>query len=143
MPADGENRTAGAAQRGAVATPEPPRPVNPESAASSVMPGASGTAHPTYGTQALAVRETGTTEEPPEEAEGDTRLDHMPMQLDVMVKVRSFCVQDLLALERGTVVETVHEHTQDIPVRCGGALLVWAEFEVMDQQLAVRITRLA
>ena len=83
-------------------------------------------------------------EEPlPEEADEDTRLDRLPMQLDVMVKVHSFRVQDLLALEKGTVVETVHEHTQDVPVRCGGALLVWAEFEVLDQQLAVRITRLA
>lgn len=65
------------------------------------------------------------------------------MQLDVMVKIHSFRVQDLLSLEKGTVVETVHEHTQDVPVRCGGAPLVWAEFEVLDQQLAVRITRLA
>jgi flagellar motor switch protein FliN/FliY len=40
------------------------------------------------------------------------------------------------------VVETVHEHTQDVPVRCGGALLMWSEFEVLDQTLAVRITRL-
>ena len=77
-----------------------------------------------------------------EEAAGDSRLARMPMQLDVLVAVHSFRVQDLLSLEKGTVVETVHEHTQDVPVRCGGSLLVWAEFEVLDQQLAVRITRL-
>jgi len=77
------------------------------------------------------------------ELDSDPRLNRLPMQLDVLVKVRSMRVQDLLALERGTVVETVHEHSQDVPVHCGGALLMWAEFEVADQNLAVRITRLA
>jgi flagellar motor switch protein FliN/FliY len=64
------------------------------------------------------------------------------MQVDILLKVHSFRVQDLLSMEKGTVVETVHEHTQDVPVRCGGALLMWSEFEVLDQTLAVRITRL-
>lgn len=78
------------------------------------------------------------------ESEGrDTRLDRLPMQLDVMVRVQSMRVQDLLSLEKGSVVESVHEHSQDLPVQCGGALLVWGEFEVVDQKLAVRITRLA
>lgn len=78
---------------------------------------------------------------PPEEL--DTRLDRLPMRLDVMVKVHSFRVQDLLSMEKGTIVETVHEHTQDLPVCCGASLLAWAEFEVLDQRLAVRMTRLA
>lgn len=82
-------------------------------------------------------------EEAKAEPERDTRLDRLPMQLDVMVNVRSFRVQDLLALAKGGVVETVHEHTQDVPLICGGALLMWAEFELVGQKLAVRITRLA
>jgi flagellar motor switch/type III secretory pathway protein FliN len=94
------------------------------------------------GTAAL-VRADGVDEPAPEEEEGDARLNRLPMQLDVLTRVHSFRVQDLLALEKGSVVETVHEHTQDVPLRCGGALLVWAEFEVLDQQLAVRVTRLA
>jgi flagellar motor switch protein FliM len=81
----------------------------------------------------------GATTEP----ECDARLDRLPMQLDVLVKVRSFRVQDLLALERGSVVETIHEHSQDVPLVCGGAVLMWAEFELAGQKLAVRITRLA
>jgi len=91
---------------------------------------------------ALAVREAGDEDALLEEAERDTRLDRLPMQVDILLKVHSFRVQDLLSMEKGTVVETVHEHTQDVPVRCGGALLVWSEFEVLDQTLAVRITRL-
>jgi flagellar motor switch protein FliN/FliY len=73
----------------------------------------------------------------------DVRLEHLRMQLDVMVKVRSLRVGDLLVLARDTVLETIHEHSQDLPVRCGGALLMWAEFEVVEQKLAVRVTRLA
>jgi flagellar motor switch/type III secretory pathway protein FliN len=82
-------------------------------------------------------------EESPADDQRDTRLDHLPMQLDVLVKVRSLRVADLLALRKGSVVETVHEHSQDVPMRCGGALLVWGEFEVIEQKLGVRITRLA
>jgi flagellar motor switch protein FliN/FliY len=70
-------------------------------------------------------------------------LDRLPMQVDVVVRVHSFRVKDLLSMEKGTVVETVHEHTQDVPLRSGGALLLWSEFEVLDQRLAVRVTRLA
>jgi flagellar motor switch/type III secretory pathway protein FliN len=91
---------------------------------------------------ALLLRGEG-LENPSAEPQRDTRLDRMPMQLDVMVKVRAFRVEDLLALEQGTVVETIHQHSQDVPVQCGGALLVWAEFEVVEQRLAVRVTRLA
>ena len=77
------------------------------------------------------------------ESGGDTRLDRLAMQMNVMVKVPAFRVQDLLSLENGTVVETEHEHTQDVPLACGGALLMWGEFEVVDERLALRITRLA
>lgn len=73
----------------------------------------------------------------------DTRLDRLPMALHVMVKVERMRVEDLLALDRGTVLTTVHEHSQDVPVRCGGALLLWGEFEVVEERLAVRVTRLA
>jgi flagellar motor switch protein FliN/FliY len=78
-----------------------------------------------------------------EEPALDELLGRMAMRLDVMVRVRSFCVRDLLALEPGTVVETEHDHTHDVPVRSGGALLAWAEFEVVNEGLAVRLTRLA
>ncbi len=81
-----------------------------------------------------------TVAEPPAE---DMRLEHLRLQLNVMVRVRSLRVGDLLALAEGTVLETLHEHSQDLPVRCGGALLMWAEFELVEQNLAVRVTRLA
>jgi flagellar motor switch/type III secretory pathway protein FliN len=73
----------------------------------------------------------------------DARLDRMPMELHVLVKLERMRVQDLLALDRDTVLTTVHEHSQDVPVRCGGTLLMWGEFEVVEKKLAVRVTRLA
>jgi flagellar motor switch protein FliN/FliY len=72
----------------------------------------------------------------------DSPLAGLPMQLDVTVPVPGFRVQDLLALESGAVVESRWSHAEDVPVWCGGVQLVWSEFEVVDQKLAVRVTRL-
>jgi flagellar motor switch/type III secretory pathway protein FliN len=105
----------------------------PEEAQQPAVPGA--------GTALLARGEIAA--DAPDEGGRDMRLDQMPMQLDVLVRVRSFRVGDLLALSKGTVVETVHDHAADVPLACGGALLVWGEFEVVEQKLGVRITRLA
>jgi flagellar motor switch protein FliN/FliY len=67
----------------------------------------------------------------------------LPLQLDLRVPVPSFRVQNLLALEKGQIVETVWPHTEDLPLWAGDVQLVWSEFEVVDQKLAVRVTRLA
>jgi len=69
-------------------------------------------------------------------------LASLPMQLDVTVPVPGFRVQDLLALDKGVVLESRWPHTEDVPVWCGGVQLVWTEFEVVDEKLAVRVTRL-
>lgn len=73
---------------------------------------------------------------------GESMLSGLPMQLDVTVPVPEFRVGDLLALEKGAVIETRWPHTDDVPVWCGGAQLVWTEFEVLGRKLAVRVTRL-
>jgi flagellar motor switch/type III secretory pathway protein FliN len=134
MPTLVENKVMANAPSGAAGVHAPGAPPNGAATPGLDADGAMGSA--------LAVREEGLAEGFPEEGERDTRLDRLPMQVDVLLKVHSFRVQDLLSMEKGTVVETVHEHTQDVPVRCGGALLMWSEFEVLDQTLAVRITRL-
>src|SRR5579862_4918735 len=66
----------------------------------------------------------------------------LPLQLDLRVPLPSFRVQNLLSLEKGQVIETAWQHTEDLPLWSGGVHLVWTEFEVVDQKLAVRITRL-
>jgi flagellar motor switch/type III secretory pathway protein FliN len=69
-------------------------------------------------------------------------LSALPMQLDVTVPIPGFRVRDLLALEKGTVLESRWPPGEDVPVWCGGVQLVWSEFEVVDHKLAVRVTRI-
>jgi flagellar motor switch protein FliN/FliY len=66
----------------------------------------------------------------------------LPVELDVAVAVRDFRVRNLLALEPGQVIESRWGHGQDVPLASGDVQLAWSEFEVVDSQLAVRLTRL-
>jgi flagellar motor switch/type III secretory pathway protein FliN len=67
----------------------------------------------------------------------------LPVELDVAVPVREFRVRHLLALEAGTVIESRWNHGNDLPLAAGDVKLAWTEFEVIETQLAVRVTRLA
>jgi flagellar motor switch protein FliM len=70
-------------------------------------------------------------------------ISRMPVELDVAVPVREFRVRDLLTLEPGYIVETLWAHGEDMPLSAGEVQMAWSEFEVVDSQLAVRVTRLA
>jgi flagellar motor switch protein FliN/FliY len=67
----------------------------------------------------------------------------LPVELDVMVAVRDFRVRNLLSLEPGQLIESQWAHGDDVPIAAGEVALAWSEFEVVDGQLAVRITRLS
>jgi len=67
----------------------------------------------------------------------------LPVELEVAVPVREFRVRNLLALEPGQVIETQWADGADMPLAAGTVQLAWSEFEVVDSQLAVRVTRLA
>ncbi|MFT4111569.1 FliM/FliN family flagellar motor switch protein [Silvibacterium sp.] len=77
----------------------------------------------------------------PPEFEVPPALGSLPLQLDVAVPVRGFRVRDLLRLEKGAVIASEWPNDEDLPIWCGGAQLVWTEFEVVDDVLAVRVTR--
>ena len=66
----------------------------------------------------------------------------LPVELEVAVPVRNFRVRNLLALEPGQVIETQWAQGADMPLASGEVQLAWSEFEVVDSQLAVRLTRL-
>jgi flagellar motor switch protein FliM len=66
----------------------------------------------------------------------------LPVELEVAVPVRDFRVRNLLALAPGQVIETQWAHGADMPLASGDVQLAWSEFEVVDTQLAVRVTRL-
>ena len=70
-------------------------------------------------------------------------LARLPVELDVAVPVREFRVRNLLALEPGQVIETRWANGKDMPLSAGEVQLAWSEFEVIDAQLAVRVTQLA
>jgi flagellar motor switch protein FliN/FliY len=67
----------------------------------------------------------------------------LPVELDVAIPVREFRVRNLLALDAGQVIETQWADGEDLPIAAGDVQLAWSEFEVVELQLAVRITRLA
>jgi hypothetical protein len=67
----------------------------------------------------------------------------LPVEVDVGVPVRDFRVRNLLTLAPGLVVESQWGHGEDVPLASGDVQLAWTEFEVIETQLAVRLTRLA
>jgi flagellar motor switch/type III secretory pathway protein FliN len=66
----------------------------------------------------------------------------LPVEVDVGVPLRAFRVRNLLALEPGTVVESQWANGEDVPLSSGDVQLAWSEFEVIEAQLGVRLTRL-
>lgn len=70
-------------------------------------------------------------------------LSRLPMRVAVGVPLPRFKVRDLLALSRGQLVLSAWASTTDVPLTVGCAQLSWAEFEVVEQRMAVRMTRLA
>ena len=67
----------------------------------------------------------------------------LPVELDVSVPLREFRVRNLLALEPSMVIESGWGHGEDVPLAAGDVQLAWSEFEVIETQLAVRVTRMA
>jgi flagellar motor switch protein FliN/FliY len=66
----------------------------------------------------------------------------LPVEVEVGVPIAGFRVRNLLALKPGAVVESKWGNGEDMPVASGDVQLAWSEFEVVDMQLAVRLTRL-
>jgi flagellar motor switch protein FliN/FliY len=69
-------------------------------------------------------------------------ISRFPVEIDVAVPIRKFRVRDLLTLSKGVVIVSQWVQGEDLPLAAPGAQLAWSEFEVIDQKLAVRITRL-
>jgi flagellar motor switch protein FliN/FliY len=67
----------------------------------------------------------------------------LPVEMDVSVPVRGFRVRHLLTLAPGQIVESQWVHSNDLTLTAGEVQLAWSEFEVIENRLAVRVTRLA
>lgn len=70
------------------------------------------------------------------------RMYLLPVEIDVSVPVRKFRIRDLLTLQEGSVIASQWVQGDDLPLAAPGTQLAWTEFEVVEQKLAVRITRL-
>jgi flagellar motor switch/type III secretory pathway protein FliN len=66
----------------------------------------------------------------------------LPVQLNVGIPIRDFRVRNLVALVPGALIESQWAPGEDVPVASSDVQLAWSEFEVVDTQLAVRLTRL-
>ena len=67
----------------------------------------------------------------------------MPVVLAAQVPLTGFKVRDLLQLEEGQLVRSEWSTAEDIPVKIGRVQLAWSEFEVVEESMAMRLTRLA
>lgn len=67
----------------------------------------------------------------------------LPCVLTVDLPLRRFTVGDLLRLQVSAILETNHVNGADVPVLVNAQLIGWAEFEVVAQRIAVRVTELA
>ena len=67
----------------------------------------------------------------------------LPMRLAAAVPVTGFTVRDLLQLAAGRLLETAWPENNDIPLKAGRVQMSWCEFEVVEQRMSVRLTRLA
>jgi hypothetical protein len=67
----------------------------------------------------------------------------LPVMLSVKIPLRGFKVCHLLALRTGQSIGSAWAVTEDVPLKAGALQLCWGEFEVVNQQMALRLTRLA
>jgi flagellar motor switch/type III secretory pathway protein FliN len=68
------------------------------------------------------------------------RMPWLPCTVSLELPAVRFTIADLLALTKGSIVETACHHTSDVPLRVNKVLIGWTEFEVVGDRLAVRIT---
>jgi flagellar motor switch protein FliM len=70
-------------------------------------------------------------------------ISRLPVVLSVTIPLRGLKVRDLLSLREGKTVVSGWAVTKDVPLEVGELELCWGEFEIAEQQLALRLTRLA
>lgn len=70
------------------------------------------------------------------------KLAQLRVTMRVGVALNRFKVRDLLSLKEGQVFESVSPDTEDVPLMVGQIQVGWSEFEVLEQRMALRLTRL-
>ncbi len=67
----------------------------------------------------------------------------LPCGLTVDLPLPGFKISDFLKLRPASVIDAHWRLGHDVPLRLNGTLIGWVEFEVVGNNLAVRLTELA
>lgn len=70
-------------------------------------------------------------------------LQRVPETITALIGIPDFTVRDLLSLQRGRVIVSQTLTSELIPMKIGDVQILWAEFEVVDEALGLRIAKLA
>lgn len=66
----------------------------------------------------------------------------LPCQLYVALEIPHFTVRDLISLSTNSLVDTERREGAHVPVLVNSVMVGWAEFDVIDGRLAVRMTEM-
>jgi len=66
----------------------------------------------------------------------------LPCRLTVALDVPHFTIRDLLSLNVNSLIDTRRREGAHVPVLVNGVMVGWAEFDVIDDRLAVRMTEM-
>jgi flagellar motor switch protein FliN/FliY len=66
----------------------------------------------------------------------------LPCRLYVALEIPHFTIRDLLSFSANSVVDTHRREGAHVPVLVNGVMVGWAEFDVIDGRLAVRMTEM-
>ncbi len=66
----------------------------------------------------------------------------LPCQLYVALEIPHFTIRDLLSLSANSLVDTRRREGAHVPVLVNTIMVGWAEFDVIDGRLAVRMTEM-
>jgi flagellar motor switch/type III secretory pathway protein FliN len=80
---------------------------------------------------------------PPDEAARWKDVLGLPCTISVEIPIAAFTVKDMLHLEPQVVISSAWATTSNVPLRVNGEAVAWCEFEVLGNQLAIRLTELA
>jgi flagellar motor switch protein FliM len=69
-------------------------------------------------------------------------IEWLPVQISISLPIPRFRVRDLLSLDPGQIIATDWPNGDDLPLSVDQVQLAWIEMESVEQEMAVRITRL-
>ena len=115
------------------------------------MAGDAGTARAPEKSEAPAAKEAGAAAAGPDAATAARNVEEerwkpvlgLPCHLVVELPLPGFAVKDFLKLRVGSVIPAHFRVGREVPLQLNGTLIGWIEFEVMGENLAVRLTELA